>query len=140
MGGNVEDSTFVSADADGYTVTKDGNTWQGRLNDSSVALLVTHADGTTARFKEDDVALAFNNANANPGSTITLFKDVAHGGVTVAQNLTLDLNGRTYTYNSTVFRQERRHLQHRGQFREPRRYSCGVQIGDQLPRMHAIEF
>ena len=102
MGGNVEDSMFVSADADGYTVTKDGNTWQGRLNDSSVALLVTHADGTTARFTEDDVALAFNNANANPGSTITLFKDVAHGGVTVAQNLTLDLNGRTYTYNSTA--------------------------------------
>lgn len=101
-GGNVDESMFVSADADGYTVTKDGNTWQGRLNDSSVALLVTHADGTAARFTEGDVALAFNNANANPGSTITLFKDVAHGGVTVAQNLTLDLNGRTYTYNSTA--------------------------------------
>lgn len=101
-GGNVDENMFVSADANGYTVTKAGNTWQGRLNDSSVALLVTHADGTTARFKEDDVALAFNNANANPGSTITLFKDVAHGGVTVAQNLTLDLNGRTYTYNSTA--------------------------------------
>lgn len=100
-GGNVDESMFVSADADGYTVTKDGNTWQGRLNDSSVALLVTHADGTTARFKEDDAALAFNNAKANPGSTITLFKDVAHGGVTVAQNLTLDLNGHTYTYEST---------------------------------------
>ena len=101
-GGNVDESMFVSADADGYTVTKDGNTWQGRLNDSSVALLVTHADGTTARFTEGDVALAFNNANANPGSTITLFKDVAHGGVTVAQNLTLDLNGRTYTYNGML--------------------------------------
>ena len=106
--GNVPTGLFKSADDATYAVTKlSASAWQGRLNPGEVAIEVTHADGTVNRYTSSDAIAAFSDARQSPGSTLKLLQDVSHNGsATLHGDMTLDLNGHTYTntnrYPSTI--------------------------------------
>ena len=97
--GNVSGLLFQSADDATYAVTNPADgAWQGRLNPGEVAIEVTHANGTVNRYTSSDAIAAFNDARKSPGSTLKLLQDVSHKGfATLHGNMTLDLNGHTYT-------------------------------------------
>ena len=97
--GNVPTGLFKSADDATYAVTNpSASAWQGRLNPGEVAIEVTHADGTVNRYTSSDAIAAFSDARQSPGSTLKLLQDVSHNGsATLKGDMTLDLNGHTYT-------------------------------------------
>ena len=97
--GNVPTGLFKSADDATYAVTKlSASAWQGRLNPGEVAIEVTHAGGTVNRYTSSDAIAAFSDARQSPGSTLKLLQDVSHNGsATLKGDMTLDLNGHTYT-------------------------------------------
>ena len=99
--GNVPSSLFTPASAT-YTVTNPADgAWQGRLSESGTAIIVTHADGTVNRYTSSDAIAAFNDARLISGSTVKLLQDVSHSGsATLHGDMTLDLNGHTYTNTS----------------------------------------
>ena len=100
--GNVPTGLFKSADDATYAVTNlSASAWQGRLSESGTAIIVTHAKGTVNRYTSSDAIAAFNDARQSPGSTLKLLQDVSHSGsATLHGDMTLDLNGHTYTNTS----------------------------------------
>ena len=103
-GNDVSSDLFKSADDATYAVTNlSASAWQGRLNPGEVAIEVTHAGGTVNRYTSSDAIAAFNDARQSPGSTLKLLQDVSHNGfATLRGDMTLDLNGHTYTNTSLV--------------------------------------
>ena len=97
--GHSYSETVVSPtfDAEGYTkhtcsVCKD------TYNDNYVAALVAVAKVGDTRYQ----TLAAAVAAAESGATVTLMTDATGEGVVIDKNITIDFNGKTYTFNKAV--------------------------------------
>ena len=89
--------------SDQFEVTKEGNTWKGRIAGDEIVATVSY-DGNTYAYT--NFISAWGNVSGSSTAeeyTITLYQDVtatANRGLSTA-NLTLDLNGHSYIFTGT---------------------------------------
>lgn len=89
--------------SDQFEVTNAGNTWKGRIAGDAIVATVSY-DGNTYAYT--DFTSAWSNVSGSSTGTeytITLYQDVratSNRGLSTA-NLTLDLNGHSYTFTGT---------------------------------------
>ena len=85
--------------ADGFGI---GELADGTFGVREYAIHVAYSDGTFGYFDDiNDAVPHTTNYDKLEGATITLYKDIVDGGIRFVENdMTLDLNGHTYTVNT----------------------------------------
>ncbi|WP_072524912.1 PKD domain-containing protein [Clostridium sp. Marseille-P3244] len=98
--GAVADDFFLPVNED-FTVGQTGNIIQGRLADSAVVATAA-VDGNTYRYTDFTSAWSLVSGSGTSDCVITLYQDISasYGRSISTANLTLDLNGHTYTFTS----------------------------------------
>ena len=97
----AETFDWSSSDSAIYEVSYDSDdrAYTGRIIESAIVCELTYADGTKVDYL--NISNANTGASRNPGSVMKLLQDIKCNTLTISADVSIDLNGHTWSVDST---------------------------------------